>query len=323
MKRSTRVKALLPNNFALLMAASREASLAGRTTVTPDDLLVALLVTGGPAAHVLATHSADLVALRQAVVDRDAADLASLGIDGDHLTPQRRTLADTFARQRAIDITPAVEEMLTALPSERELLHILLTDPSGAPAEALTRAGVDVDAVLAHAPWPVAERSGRAEPVPGLLDGQKEATTVIVRFVPVAFERVVEVVTDPAAVASWYLPSDDVELGDDGASLVLRQEHRGRRLVHECRRVRSDVTDVRADVIWQNFWVEPAAADPRGFYIRIQAERAGSGTQVRITRGANGRGRFAPLARLLFSLVSKGTGKNLVHGLVEVAVTPA
>lgn len=322
MKRSTRIKALLPSTFALLMAASREAELAGRTTVGLDDLLVALLATGGPASRVLAAHGANLVALRTAVVERDRDDLAHLGIDGTGLTPPRRTLAEAFAVQRGLDVSPAVEDVLTRLPSEKELLTALLTHSSGGPAEALARAGVEVAAVLAHQPWLTVPKPGRAEPVPGLLDGQEESTTRQVRFVPVPFERIVEVVSQPRAVAAWYLVGQQVEVAQDGASLTACLGSGARSIVTEYRRVRCDVGAGRADVIWQAFWVQPAADDPRGHYIRIQAEREGSGTQLTITRGANGRGRLARPARWLAGVFGRMSGSNLVHGLAEVAVSP-
>ncbi|MEL4505275.1 Clp protease N-terminal domain-containing protein [Luteococcus sp. H138] len=318
MKLFARARAHAPNDFATMMAAGREAELAGRGIASLDDLLVALLVTGGPAARVLAAHGATLPSLRSATRERDADDLASIGVDSSRVTqPSRRSLRDAWTSKRTVELDPVVQELLKDAPSERELLTAVLQHPTGGPAEALCRACVDVDAVLAHEPWPSEPTLGKAKPVPGLLDGTRESTSQLLRFVPVPFERVADVITDPALVAQWIAGPTAVAVADD----VIRVDiSRGpKTAVFEMRRSRLERTADRATVVWQQFWIEPEQTDPRGYYLQLTATAADGGTDLRKLQGVNGRGPLAAPARLFSRLMAQASSHTLVQALVEVA----
>lgn len=318
MKRLSRFPALLPNNFSLLVTAHREATLAGRTSVTLDDLLVALLVSGGSAARVLSTHGVELGALRAATSERDAADLASLGLPMPAFETRRLSLSEAMESQRTIEIESAVEELLGKLPSEEELLHALIDHPSGGPAEALRRAGVDVTA-LRRAPWPRRAESPKAQQVPGLLDGLTVATTSVDRFVPIAFDLVVPTISDPELAVQWLLAGLDTTV-EDGV-IGARVTHGQHTADFEMRRMAAEHDAAHCEVVWQQFWLQPVQDDPRGYYLQVIARPVGTGTELSLVRGIAGRGRFAAPARWISTLFAKGSARSLVQGIVEVALS--
>lgn len=318
MKLFARARAHAPNDYAIMMAAGREAELAGRSIASLDDLLVALLVTGGPAARVLAAHGATLPALRSATRERDADDLASIGVDSSRMTqPSRRSLRDAWTSKRTVDLDPVVQELLKDAPSEQELLTAVIQYPTGGPAEALRRSGVDVDAVLAHQPWPSEPTLGQAKPVPGLLDGTRQSTSQVLRFVPVPFERVADVITDPELVAQWIAGPSGVAVTGDAIRVDVSRGPKN--AVFEMRRSHLERTADRATVVWQQFWIEPEQADPRGYYLQLTATAADGGTDLRKLQGVNGRGPLAAPARLFSHLMAKASSRMLVQTLVEVA----
>lgn len=324
MKSSTKVRALLPHTFSILNAAQREAELAGRTCVQIDDVLVALAVTGGPASRVLAAHGADLSALRAAVGDRDAADLKSIGIDPASIAPpHRRTLAQAWTAQRALVLDPGVEELIRSVPSERELLRALADHPSGGPAETLRRAGVDVEALLADQGWPVAPKVTGPAGVDGLLDGLRVTTSRTVRFVPVPFERLADVLAAPELVAEWIIPMPGARPVDDHVLVSMPTDDPVS--TFEMRRVRCTRDEHHVEVVWQQFLgpellEQTGSDDDRGYYLQVRATPCAGGCDLVLVRGVAGRGRFALPARWVGKAFAGITARHLAQTITEVAL---
>lgn len=307
-------------SLTTMAAAGVEARLAGRATITLDDLLVGLLLTGGPATRVLTRHGASVEGLRKAVAGRDADDLASLGLDPSALpAPKRLPFPEAWRESREMALAPGIEDLLSSAQGERALLTALLTHASGGPAAALERSGVSVAEVLADEDWAPVPSTSRPRGVPELLDGPT-ATTQVSRFIAAGYEDVRELVRDPARLHEWLMPGERLADGGDGdgagagrAGLAEategifgtpREEPAGAWTLIEhssrkgtaCQRLDRVLDEPRGEgwrVAWLASWVDQPAREPRTFLLVLDLRPDGPGTAVRLTRQAHG---WGPLA---------------------------
>ncbi|GAA1397658.1 Clp protease N-terminal domain-containing protein [Luteococcus peritonei] len=324
MIRLTRLRLALPRTFTLLTTAWHEAQAADAQRITLDHLLLSLLAAGGPASELLARHGATLPSLRAAIRGREVDDLATLGITPPAPRP-RRSLRETVAAPRELVLDPEVERLLNALPlrwGEQEMLRQLLEHPSGGPAVALDKAGVDVAALRQEAAGPGAFATGheRTAPVPGLLDGQPESTTVVERFLPVAYPLACRVVREPALMAQWGPYGPEAEASGEVVLPPAAQQERARAkgFTQALHRVVDESTPDRTTVAWQERWTGDDK-EQHGFYLHLVLTPAPGGTRLRLTRGAPGFGRLGGLFRRLSALLTPLSTGHLVHGIATVA----
>lgn len=320
-----KVRMAVPRLFAVTNAGWREAELSGRDAVTLDDLLVALLAIGGPAAELLARHGATVDAVRQGAAEREDDDLASLGIDSS-VRPNRvrRTLAELFVSPREYEQTPQVQAFVESLPvtaDEYEIVRRLLDHGSGAPAEALARAGVDVEGLrreLDTAAAPVAKHH-RVSPVPGLLDGLGQRAVAVERFLPVPLDQVASAMDNAERVQRWFQVGDASTVTLEGDELVV-SSRRGSLALRKV--VDEQGEDGSRTIVWQAFTDPAPQGDPRGFYWHAHLAPVEGGTRLRLTRGFRAYGRLGRLASGLGATLAALSTSGLVQGLIEEVGRP-
>lgn len=318
-------------SFAILQTAWREAAYLGDHIITLDHLLLGLLMAGGPAAELLARHGARLEPLRQAVRERDQADLQALGIEPRPRPLRSRRGIDELHHGVTgdIEMSPAVESAMRAPArrfDEHGLLRRLLDHPSGGPVEALRLAGVDLEALrrdLALSGRVPVDHNHRTDPIPGLLDGLPETTVCTTRFLPVDLEHVYRAASEATLVRRWFQWDASAEVAGVDVLRTTRRVRRGSG-VTELRRVIDDRSTGHADVAWQELQVSGLVDhDPRGFYLHLDLTEAPGGTLVRLTRGFRGYGRLGGLMRRLGAALTPLTTAYTVQNLALVAVEAA
>ncbi|MCH8614139.1 SRPBCC family protein [Arsenicicoccus dermatophilus] len=324
MSLASRLSASTGRSFTIQNTAWREAARSGSREVTLDHLLLALLVSGGPAAELLARNGVRLHILRRAVLHRHQADLRGLDAGAPRSATRRRREPRDRQRGVAGDIafSPAVEQALKITPfTEMRLLAHLLEHPSGTPAEALRHAGVYVEGVLetahAEADRPV-EGFTACPPVPGLLDGLAESTTTTTRFVPVPIEHVWQAACDAAVVTRWFGWHEDVRILDEA---TLRTNRARGVPALELRRVRCELgrLDGVDTVAWQEFTPPSQGGDPRGAYVHLALTPMAGGTHVRLTRGFRGHGPMGGVFRRIGAALTPLSTGSMLHDLALVA----
>ncbi|WP_409484141.1 Clp protease N-terminal domain-containing protein [Arsenicicoccus dermatophilus] len=321
MSLASRLTASTGRSFTIQNTAWREAARHGSREVTLDHLLIALLVSGGPAAELLARNGARLHVLRRAALrpardDRHRPDAGRThGATRRPRDPRRGAAGD-------IAVSPAVEQALKLVPfTELRLLAHLLEHPSGTPAEALRHAGVYVEGVLeaahAEADRPV-EGFTSCPPVPGLLDGLAESTTSTARFVPVPIDDVWRAVCDAATVTRWFGWHEDVTILDEA---TLRTSGARGVPALELRRVRCELgrLDGVDTVAWQEFTPPSQGGDPRGAYVHLALTPTAGGTHVRLTRGLRGHGPMGGVFRRIGAALTPLSTATMLQDLALVA----
>lgn len=307
--------------MGIIVTAWREALLAGAQEITPDHLLTALAVSGGPAAELLAGHGVTVATLREATHTRDVNDLASLGIDASTLgRPQRRSIAQLWSTTPKLEMSPLTEQLVKSLQDadgEMEALRTLIDHPTTGAAEALRGCGVDIEALRADLDADtsaIAHGIRHVAPIPGLLEGLDESTVAVTRFVPVDIERLATVARSPELVVQWFYGGPDVHL--DEQHRILR-EQKGATI--ELRKVVDERTGDRLAIAWQEHWSGIKHHDPRGYYLHLLMQPAGMGTRITFTRGFRGFGRGGRVIARLSAELSRLSVNPTIHNLVQVA----
>ncbi len=303
------------------VAAGQEAQFAGRSAMTLDDLLTALLVVGGPAARVLAAHGVNLPRLRVAMAERDDADLASIGVDPTGVSrPERRSIVAGSSRQPVVEMDPAVKAVVNGASSERDLLLALLNHPSGGPAESIRLAGGDTAGILSQTDWPAMPQSSEPAPIPGLLDGPHVTTKQLPLFLAVPFADISNVLVDPHLASEWLVPDGSTQV--EGDSVLYSISKRGRTAQFEMHRVLLDQRDDYLSVAWQKFWPDQVGNRPGGYYVHCEATPRYGGTDLMLTHAMRGYGRF-PLAGVWMHKLFANSGmRNVAKALIELALRP-
>jgi hypothetical protein len=180
------------------IAAKEEASRYDLPQIDLDHLLLALLISGGPAGVLLREQGATLDATRTATEQVRARHIARLGVVPPPADP--RPIRDPSLGD--IDWTPRAIQVVsnTSEPGELDLLQALLDEPSGLVTEVLAEAGVD----------PVALRAALAERrrVAGTADStgtpdQDWLAVTHTGFAPAPVGAVWALVSDPARRPEW------------------------------------------------------------------------------------------------------------------------
>jgi hypothetical protein len=303
-------------------SALLEADAAGRDAVTLDDLLVAFALIGGPVGQVLAAQGLTAESLRAGIRERDASDLAALGI-----TPpdagESVTVPGRLDPKRSFRLDPEANRFLKkASGTPAGMFADLMDHPSRRPAAALRAAGADFHALRAALP-PVGEDqvedNAPAAPVPGLLDGLEETTRRAERWVPVSPEAVRAVVVGEESMKPLLLPGLDDVLVAPG---LLSATVGGRE--QEYRRVRDAQVGEGHEVVWQMFWPggakpEQGDTDERGAYLHLLIRPADGGTLLTLTRGVRGIGRLGRIAGAATTVFAGSGNRSLLRGIVEQA----
>lgn len=303
-------------------SAHLEADAAGRDAVTLDDLLLAFALIGGPVGQALGSQGLTAESLRAGIRDRDAADLAALGITpppaGDPVTVPGR-----LDPKRSFRLDPEAARFLEkSAGTPAGMFADLMDHPSRRPAAALRAAGADFHALRAALPAAgedQAEDNAPAAPIPGLLDGLEETTRRAERWVPVSPEAVRAVVVGEESMKPLLMPGlDDVLVAPGLLSTTLR----GRE--YEYRRVRDAQVGEAREVVWQVFWPggakpEQGDTDERGAYLHLLVAPAHGGTLLTLTRGVRGIGRLGKVAGAATTVFSGSGNRSLLRGIVEQA----
>ncbi|MFF5022463.1 Clp protease N-terminal domain-containing protein [Micrococcus luteus] len=308
-------------NMGIIVTAWREALLVGAQEVTPDHLLTALAVSGGPAAELLARHGVTVARLREATHTRDVNDLASLGIDASTLgQPPRRSIAQLWSTTPKLEMSPLTEQLVKSLQGaggELEALRTLIDHPTTGAAEALRGCRVDIEALRADLDADtsaIVHGIRHVAPIPGLLDGLVESTVAVTRFVPVDIERLATVTRSPELVVQWFYGGPDVHL--DEQHRILREQ---KAATIELRKVVDERTGDRLAIAWQEHWSGNKHHDPRGYYLHLLMQPAGMGTRITFTRGFRGFGRGGRVIARLSAELSRLSVNPTIQNLVQVA----
>lgn len=310
----------------LAAAAWHEADAAGRDAVTLDDLLVAFALVGGPVGRTLAAHGLTAEVLRAGVRDRDASDLAALGITPPPAAEPVR-LPGRLDPRHSFRLDPEAARFLEkAAGSPAALLQELTEHPSGRPGAALRATGVDLRALreaLVGLGGAQAEDNAPAAPIPGLLDGHRETTRRGRRWVPVPAEALGAVVGDAEAMRPLLLPEAEAA-GQDVrvAPGLLASGLKGRPF--EYRLVRDEQVDDGRELVWQMFWPEGVrprgeGADPRGAYLHVRIEPDDGGSVLTLTRGVRGFGRLGRVVGPLMAVFGGSGNRGMLRGILEQA----
>ncbi|WP_245930296.1 Clp protease N-terminal domain-containing protein [Allonocardiopsis opalescens] len=205
------------------LAASREAARTGQAEVGFEQLLLGVLVNGGPGARLLMDAGVGLAEARSAIDALVREDLALLGIDAapPALGPGAPELLPLSPRLREIvDDCPSAE-------GDGALIAALIDDGGGRVRRLLDRLGVDTDRIRRELGDP--DRTPEPEPAaaggPDTADAAPEGWeyTVYRLEVPVSVARVWAVVGDPDRRAEWEANSTGSRRLGDGSVELLRE----------------------------------------------------------------------------------------------------
>ena len=276
---SSATKELKGERWVLLVtAANDEAARAGHGTVDVDHVLLALLVSGGPATQILSRAGLDLATARTALVEVQVQDLSSLGTS----TPVPPPLA-THTYGVATAAHPWSDRARRALAAIVEegpgthALRVVLDDEHGPARRLLGQAGIDVEAVLATAG--TVQDSPRAHG-----DESWTWTSSSSRTVAVPRADLWRVVSDPRRRVEWDDTDARVQVVDDRSfetldALSFRLHRPGRTLEDPgltCRHVVTALDEGRL-VEWEE------RCPDRGHTERLRVELEDDGAGSRLT----------------------------------------
>ncbi|MEV6820143.1 Clp protease N-terminal domain-containing protein [Nocardiopsis dassonvillei] len=212
------------DRIAISGAANREAARAGHTEVGFEHLFLGVLVTGGPGARLLMDSGVGLAEARSAIDGLLREDLALLGVDVTVPPPSEE-------EKGWLRFTPRLEEIEYDVPlagGDAALLTALIDDEGGRVRRVLDRLGADTDR-LRRDLGALAESPQAPEPSPADGDDTAEQPPEGWEYtnydleVPVAADRVWELVSDPERRGEWDPASGPSrQLGDGVVELTNR-----------------------------------------------------------------------------------------------------
>ncbi|GAB3494349.1 SRPBCC family protein [Nocardiopsis coralliicola] len=210
-------------------AASSEAVRAGHPEVDFEQLLLGLLVCGGPAARRLMDAGVDLAAARVAIDELHREDLALLGVRIPLPVPDPAAAASAAGMQR---LTPRLRELVDECPTaggDRALLAALIDDEGGRVRRVLDRVGADTDRIRADMDAALDGENGAdasaggATARSGSAEGGWQYATYDIEL-PVAAELVWNLVSDPARHGEWEPSAVSSQVTADGSVEMTDRE---------------------------------------------------------------------------------------------------
>lgn len=197
----SRFSETLSASHVLSLTAMEEASRFGLRTADLAHLLIALTLDEGVAGQTLRLHAVTLEAVRDAVSAEDQEQLASLGITAAPPAPGEIVFHSTggyewsdraLAVLRKADTKPAGSYPV-------QVLHQLLSEPSGAPQALIRRTGADPEAVRESLVF--AEQHFSQQKPPRIDVRNLSGTTQA--FIPASPSHVWRALSQPDQIARW------------------------------------------------------------------------------------------------------------------------
>ena len=263
-------------------AAKEECTRSGRPEVDVDDLLLALVLSGGPAGRLLRTAGVTVEAARAAVEQVHAERASRLGVAVPSLPPG--PIADPA--RGTVDWSERARKVLGAVSprsDETAVLLALLDEPSGLVRDVLAALGLPEDEVRRG----VAAAPGRPDPDLAGADAEWEGVGVEA-FAPAPVEQVWALVTDPARRPVWDSAHESVVARPDGvleAQAARVRPNGSRARVHrDYRRTLIRVVGEEPGrlVEWELAW--PDRAGSRRQRVAVRLEPVPGGTRLLLTR---------------------------------------
>lgn len=290
-------------------AAYHESSRVDADTVDVDQLLLALLATGGSATRCLLDAGVGLEDARRAVARRRRPE----GSDDDPMSQpipvgglDHEVLGDIPWTTRASDLFPAPGSRLTDV----EFFGSLLDEESGIVADELTGLGVDIDALrrcLSAPDAPVDESSVESGEDTVFEDDAPAPTYAIDHSLAQAPEQVWSALIDPALVALWTGSPETSRVVAGGVETTFeRIGSRGHTRLDPV--IVEEPSEQGARVVWQERqFTDKVDGEPGGWY-DLRVTPSGHGSMLRVTRGLR---TFGTFGRALMPLARRSTSNGL------------